>query len=73
MKQNLLVDRFDDGYDLIVCRNVMIYFTEEAKNLLYHKFAYRDESHPGRTVEKWGSCYICHYLIYIVILGLIQS
>lgn len=38
-KQNLLVDRFDDGYDLIVCRNVMIYFTEEAKNLLYHKFA----------------------------------
>lgn len=39
MKQNLLVDRFDDGYDLIVCRNVMIYFTEEAKNLLYHKFA----------------------------------
>ena len=39
MKQNLLLDPFDDGYDLIVCRNVMIYFTEEAKNLLYHKFA----------------------------------
>lgn len=39
MKQNLLLDRFDEGYDLIVCRNVMIYFTEEAKNLLYHKFA----------------------------------
>ncbi|WP_438351269.1 CheR family methyltransferase [Paenibacillus sp. FA6] len=38
-KQNLLLDTFDDSYDLIVCRNVMIYFTEEAKNMLYHKFA----------------------------------
>lgn len=38
-KQNLLVDAFDEGFDLIVCRNVMIYFTEEAKHLLYHKFA----------------------------------
>lgn len=38
-KQNLLLDTFDTGFDLIVCRNVMIYFTEEAKNKLYHKFA----------------------------------
>jgi chemotaxis protein methyltransferase CheR len=38
-KQNLLLDKFETGHDLIVCRNVMIYFTEEAKNLLYHKFA----------------------------------
>lgn len=38
-KQNLLVDNFEEGFDLIVCRNVMIYFTEEAKHLLYHKFA----------------------------------
>ncbi len=37
-QQNLLADRFDSGFDLIVCRNVMIYFTEEAKNELYHKF-----------------------------------
>lgn len=37
-KQNLLTDRFDSGFDLIVCRNVMIYFTEEAKHLLYTKF-----------------------------------
>lgn len=36
---NLLHDRFDSGYDLIVCRNVMIYFTEEAKHGLYHKFS----------------------------------
>ncbi|SET52573.1 protein-glutamate O-methyltransferase CheR [Paenibacillus sp. NFR01] len=38
-KQNLLTDKFDTGYDLIICRNVMIYFTEEAKHKLYHKFA----------------------------------
>lgn len=38
-KQNLLTDRFDSGFDLIVCRNVMIYFTEEAKHKLYQKFA----------------------------------
>lgn len=38
-KQNLLLDSFGDGFDLIVCRNVMIYFTEDAKHLLYGKFA----------------------------------
>jgi chemotaxis protein methyltransferase CheR len=38
-KGNLLADSFDSGYDLIICRNVMIYFTEEAKHALYHKFA----------------------------------
>lgn len=38
-KQNLLVDKFETNFDLIVCRNVMIYFTEEAKHALYHKFA----------------------------------
>ena len=32
-KQNLLLDKFDSNHDLIVCRNVMIYFTEEAKHL----------------------------------------
>ncbi|MHA6483893.1 CheR family methyltransferase [Paenibacillus sp. strain BS8-2] len=36
---NLLYDKFESGFDLIVCRNVMIYFTEEAKHQLYHKFA----------------------------------
>lgn len=38
-KQNLLHDPFDSLFDLIICRNVMIYFTEEAKHVLYHKFA----------------------------------
>ncbi|MBW5446635.1 methyltransferase domain-containing protein [Cohnella sp. CFH 77786] len=39
-KQNLLLDPFpSEQYDLIVCRNVMIYFTEEAKAGLYRKFS----------------------------------
>ncbi|WP_040951186.1 CheR family methyltransferase [Gorillibacterium massiliense] len=38
-KQNLLTDRFENNFDLIVCRNVMIYFTEEAKHELYQKFS----------------------------------
>jgi chemotaxis protein methyltransferase CheR len=38
-KHNLLADSFDANFDLIICRNVMIYFTEEAKHELYHKFS----------------------------------
>lgn len=38
-KQNLLADSFGGPYDLIVCRNVLIYFTEEAKDILYKKFS----------------------------------
>ncbi len=35
---NLLADEYPKGMDLIVCRNVLIYFTEEAKNLIYTQF-----------------------------------
>ncbi|ADC51135.1 MULTISPECIES: CheR family methyltransferase [Alkalihalophilus] len=38
-QQNLLSDSFGTQYDLIICRNVMIYFTEEAKHELYQKFS----------------------------------
>lgn len=38
-QHNLLKDSYGDGYDLIVCRNVMIYFTEEAKAVIYQKFS----------------------------------
>jgi chemotaxis protein methyltransferase CheR len=38
-KQNLLSDPFGKDFDLIICRNVMIYFTEEAKAVLYDKFS----------------------------------
>jgi len=38
-KHNLLLDPFGEGYDLIICRNVIIYFTEDAKKTLYQKLA----------------------------------
>jgi chemotaxis protein methyltransferase CheR len=37
-EQDLLKDHFENGFDLIVCRNVVIYFTAEAKDKLYAKF-----------------------------------
>lgn len=37
-KHNLLSDPYPKGFHLIVCRNVMIYFTEEAKDKIYQKF-----------------------------------
>ena len=38
-KHNLLKDPYPKGMHLIVCRNVMIYFTEEAKDQIYQKFS----------------------------------
>lgn len=38
-KHNLLADSYGGPFDLIVCRNVLIYFTEEAKDTLYRKFS----------------------------------
>jgi len=37
-RHNLLKDNFETGFDLILCRNVVIYFTEEAKDQLYANF-----------------------------------
>lgn len=37
-QHNLLKDPYPDHCDMIVCRNVMIYFTEEAKQVMYKKF-----------------------------------
>ena len=37
-RHNLLKDPYPGGCDLIVCRNVLIYFTEEAKSQMYVKF-----------------------------------
>ncbi|MCT8138893.1 protein-glutamate O-methyltransferase CheR [Anaerobacillus sp. CMMVII] len=45
---NLLADKFEQNFDLIICRNVMIYFTEEAKDELYHKFS--RALRPGGTL-----------------------
>ena len=37
-EHNLLRDPYPSNLDLIVCRNVLIYFTEEAKDDVYKKF-----------------------------------
>lgn len=37
-EHNLLKDPYPSGCNLIVCRNVVIYFTEEAKDEIYKKF-----------------------------------
>jgi len=38
-RHDLLRDRYESGFDLVACRNVVIYFTEEAKSQLYQRFA----------------------------------
>ena len=37
-QHNLLKDAYPDKCDLIVCRNVLIYFTEEAKDEIFRKY-----------------------------------
>lgn len=37
-EHNMISQPFEGNFDLIVCRNVIIYFTVEAKNILYQKF-----------------------------------
>lgn len=37
-QHNLLKDPYPSNMDLIVCRNVLIYFTEEAKKSIYQQF-----------------------------------
>lgn len=38
-QHNLLKDGYPQGVHMIVCRNVMIYFTEEAKDKIYQRFS----------------------------------
>jgi len=38
MYHDLLKDDFEERYDLIICRNVIIYFTEEIKKNIYKRF-----------------------------------
>jgi chemotaxis protein methyltransferase CheR len=44
-QHNLLQSSFESGFDLIVCRNVIIYFTAEIKEHLYKRF--HDALRPG--------------------------
>ena len=52
-EHNLFQDAYESNFDLIVCRNVIIYFTAEAKDLLYHKFA--DSLRPGGILFLGGT------------------
>ncbi|MCC2249019.1 protein-glutamate O-methyltransferase CheR, partial [Virgibacillus sp. AGTR] len=38
-KHNLLADRYPANVDLIICRNVLIYFTDQAKEMIYRNFS----------------------------------
>ncbi len=51
--QNLLADPFENGYDLICCRNVVIYFTEPAKDRLFARFY--DALKPGGLLFVGGT------------------
>lgn len=58
-RHNLLTDRFESGLDLILCRNVVIYFTNEAKEMLYKKFY--DALKPGGVLFVGGTETILNY------------
>lgn len=38
-KHNLLADHYPENIDLLICRNVLIYFTDQAKEIIYQKFS----------------------------------
>lgn len=44
-KHDLILDNYDKGFDLIVCRNVVIYFNQDVKEDIYKKF--RDSLKPN--------------------------
>jgi len=44
-QHNLLADKYETGFHMIVCRNVLIYFTDEAKDDIFKK--YYNSLRPG--------------------------
>jgi|GEM_PF-77447 len=52
-RHDLLRDPIERGFDLIVCRNVVIYFTDAAKRDLYHRF--RAALRPGGVLFVGGT------------------
>lgn len=38
-KHDLILDNYESNFDIIVCRNVVIYFTNEIKEKIYEKFS----------------------------------
>jgi chemotaxis protein methyltransferase CheR len=37
-KHDLILEKYEENFDLIVCRNVVIYFNQDIKNEIYKKF-----------------------------------
>lgn len=58
-RHNLLKDEFPQANDLIICRNVVIYFTEETKAHLYKEFY--DALRPGGYLLVGGTEPILNY------------
>ena len=58
-KHDLLKDTFGQNYNLIICRNVIIYFTSQAQNQLYFKFYH--SLAPEGILFTGGSEIILHY------------
>ncbi|WP_446899837.1 CheR family methyltransferase [Clostridium sp. LBM24168] len=38
-KHDLILDRYEKDFDLIICRNVVIYFNQDIKDKIYEKFS----------------------------------
>jgi len=49
-QHNLIKDQYFDRCDFIICRNVLIYFTEDAKDVVFRKFA--------KSLKKGGLLFI---------------
>ena len=52
-QHNLLTDAFETDLDLIICRNVVIYFTADVKEKLYKRF--HDALRPGGVLFVGGT------------------
>jgi len=50
---DLINDPFEDQFDLIICRNVVIYFTADTKRILFEKF--RNALRPGGILFVGGT------------------
>lgn len=57
-QHNLLADPFEQDFDLIICRNVVIYFTAEAKDGIYLRF--QRSLRPGGVLFVGGTEIISH-------------
>lgn len=58
-RHNLLFDPYEKNCDLILCRNVVIYFTEEAKDKIY--FQFYESLRPGGVLFVGGTERIPNY------------